>query len=301
LQDEFIKLARAGRAFADALTSIPLPPNANTINIPKLTGGTSTGAQADLGAVSSQDITTSLVSFPVITIAGQEDLARQLFDRAVPELADMVLWPDLVSDYNTKLDVQAISGSGATPNATGALSQSGVPAGNTLTYTTGSPTLGGLYSKIAGCVNAIHTTRYLPPDSIWMHPRRWAWCLAQLDSQNRPLIVPHAGGPFNAIGNLEAVASQAYVGQMMGLPVYVDPSFPVALGAGTNQDVIVVARMADHWLAEDDPIKTRVFEEVLSQTLAVRIQCFNYAGLTFGRYPQSLAFVQGTGLSSPSF
>ena len=134
-----------------------------------------------------------------------------------------------------------------------------------------------------------------------MHPQRWGWALAQLDSQNRPLIVPHAGGPYNVAAILENVASEAYVGSMLGLPVFVDPSIPTNLGAGTNQDVIIVQRTSDSWLLEDDPIKTKVFEEVLSGTLAVRVQVYNYAAVSHGRYPQSNAFVVGTGLSTPSF
>ena len=45
------------------------------------------------------------------------------------------------------------------------------------------------------------------------------WWQRLVDSQNRPLIVPHAGGPYNVAAILENVASEAYVGSMLGLPV----------------------------------------------------------------------------------
>jgi HK97 family phage major capsid protein len=299
LQEEYLKLARAARPYWDLLTRRPLPPNTNSINIPKLVSGTRVGAQADLGAVESHDLVTGLLTFPVITIAGQQDFARQLFDRAVPELADLVVFPDLVADYLTKTDIQALSGSGVSPNAKGVFES--VEAGQKVTYTTGEPKLTTLYSKVADAIQRVHTKRFMPPNAIVMHPRRWGWCLAAVDSQNRPLIVPSAGGPMNVIGNLENVASEAIVGSMQGLPVIVDPSIPTNLGAKTNQDAIIIQRVDDSWAMEDDPIKTKVYEEVLSDELAVRCQVFNYASVTHERYKQSIATIEGTGLETPVF
>lgn len=304
LQEEYLRLARAARPYWDILTKRPLPPNANTINIPRLKTGTSTAAQKDLGNVEATDLTTGLLTFPVITVAGDQDFARQLFDRAVPELADMVVFPDLVADYFTKTDIQAISGNGTAPNARGVLNTREITETikpHTITYTAGEFKLSKLYSKIAGAVAAIHETRFMPPTAIIMHPRRWAACLASVDAQERPLIVPAASGPFNVIGNLEQVAPEAIVGHMQGLPVIVDPSIPINLGAGTNQDVIIVQRSEDIWALEDEPIKTKTYEEVLSKELAIRCQVFNYLAVTTERYPQSIALIEGTGLSTPAF
>lgn len=298
LQNEYLALARAARPFFDLLTKRPLPPNTNSINIPRLKTGTATAAQSDLGAVQSTDITTSLLTFPVITVAGQEDFARQLFDRAVPELADMVVFPDLVADYLTKTDIQAISGSGEAPNAKGVLSS--VPAGQKVTFTSGTPTVKEVYKKIADGIQRIHTKRFLPPTAIVMHPRRWAWLLAAVDSNERPLFLP-ATNSFNAAGVQDGVVSQGFVGTVQGLPVYVDPSLPTNQGASTNQDPIIILRASDSWALEDSPIKTRVYEEVLSGTLAVRAQVFNYLALTHERYPEGLSLIEGTGLVAPTF
>ena len=169
LQEEFLKLARAARPYADLLRKVPLPPNTNAINIPRLKTGTVTAAQSDLGTVEDKDLTTGLLTFHVITVAGQEDFARQLFDRSVPELADMVVFPDLIADYLTKSDVQVISGNGTLPNAKGALE---VSERNKVTFTSGAPTLVELYKKIANAVQLIHTLRFMPPEGIVMHPAR---------------------------------------------------------------------------------------------------------------------------------
>lgn len=295
LQDQFLPLARAARPYADAMQTIPLPPNTNSVSIPRLVTGAATATQLDLGAVQSTDITTGLLTFPVITVAGQQDLARQLLDRSMPGV-DQVLFADLVADYNTKVDVQSLNGSGTGGNAKGVLQVAGVN-----TSATTAATVANVYAKIADVIQQIHSTRFLPPSAIFMHPRRWGWLLAQSDTAGRPLVVPNAGGPMNVIGNLERVASQMIVGQMLGLPVITDASIPTTLGAGTNEDRIIVQRVEDAWLAEDSPVKTRVFEEVLSGTLAIRVQVFNYLALTHERYNKSIGVVTGVGLVTPTF
>ena len=55
----------------------------------------------------------------------------------------------------------------------------GTSGTQTVTYTAASPTAGSLYAKIADGIQQIHTNRFLPPDLIVMHPRRWGWLTAQ--------------------------------------------------------------------------------------------------------------------------
>ena len=52
----------------------------------------------------------------------------------------------------------------------------------------------GVYSAIANAIQTVHTTRFLPPEVIVMHPRRWGWFLSLLDDQQRPLFLPVANG-----------------------------------------------------------------------------------------------------------
>jgi hypothetical protein len=67
------------------------------------------------------------VSAPVRTIAGQQDFAIQLLDQS-PWGWDEVVLEDLLADYNAKLDVQVISGSGAAGQVTGILNVAGINA-----------------------------------------------------------------------------------------------------------------------------------------------------------------------------
>ncbi|MFE6362968.1 phage major capsid protein [Streptomyces sp. NPDC057806] len=295
LMSQFVELARAGRAYANVVTSQPLPPGTDSINIPKVATGTSAAIQtADNAAVAEADLTDDFVTAPVRTIAGQQDVAIQLLDQS-PVSFDEVIFRDLVADYATKADVQVIAGSGASGQVTGVRSTAGI-----VTISAATATVQAIYSKIADAVQRVHTGRFMPPTVILMHPRRWAWFLAAVDTQNRPLVVPDAGNPMNAMATLGAVAAEQVVGQMHGLPVVTDPSLPTTLGAGTNEDVIHVIRASDLLLFESG-IRSRVLPDVGSGNLTVRLQVYGYIAFTAGRYPKSVVEIGGAGLAAPTF
>jgi HK97 family phage major capsid protein len=297
LMDQYIELARAGRAYANVVNNQPLPGGTDSINIPKVATGTTTAIQtADNGAVSETDATDTFINAPVRTIAGQQDVAIQLLDQS-PVSFDEVIFRDLVADYATKTDLQVISGSGSSGQVTGVRATSGI---TTITYTDATPTVAKLYSKIADAVQRVHTLRFMAPTAIVMHPRRWASLLAASDSNGRPLVVPDAGNPQNAVATLGVVGSQQVVGQMHGLPVITDPSMPTTLGAGTNEDVVHVIRASDILLYESG-IRSRVLPEVGSGNLTVRLQIYGYLAFTAARYPASVVEIGGTGLVAPSF
>lgn len=294
LQDEFLVLARASRPFANAVRRLPLPPNTDSINIPGLATGAAVAAQSDLGAVQETDATDMAVTAPVRTIAGQQDFSRQLFDRSTPGV-DAIIGADLEAAYNTQVDVQALNGSGSAPNARGVLNVAGVIG---VTYTDASPTVPELYPKLADAIQQIHTNRFLSPTAIVMHPRRWAWFLASLDTAGRPLVTPYA--PSNAAGLIDRVGAESVVGSLHGLPVIVDASIPTNLGGGTNEDRILITRLEDLYLWEAG-VNQATYFEVLSQNLAVRIQRWGYFAFSGERYPKATAVISGTGLVTPTF
>lgn len=295
LMTQFTDLARAGRAYANVVASQPLPGGTDSINIPKVTAGTSTAIQtADNAAVSETDLDDNFVVAPVRTIAGQQDVAIQLLDQS-PVSFDEVVFRDLVADYATKLDVQVISGSGTAGQVLGVRNTVGI---ETKTITgTGTQ---DLYKAIADAVQRVHTLRFMPPLAIVMHPRRWAFLLAASDSTGRPLVLPGNNNPQNAVATLGAVAAEQVVGNLHGLPVVTDPSIPTNLGVGTNEDVVHVIRSTDLLLFESG-IRTRVLPEVGSGTLTTRLQVYGYLAFTAGRYPKSVVEIGGAGLIPPTF
>ena len=206
---------------------------------------------------------------------------------------DEIVMRDLLADYATKTNLQILNGTGTSGQVLGLGAQTGVTS-VTITGTT----VAAIYSAIANAVQTVHTTRFLPPEVIVMHPRRWGWLLSLLDSTDRPLFLPTANNGMNLAGVLSDVASQQVVGQLHGLPVVTDPNIPTNGGAGTNEDSIFVLRASDLILWESG-IRARVLPEVKSQTLSVLLQIYSYLAFTAARYPASV--VQLTGLVAPTF
>lgn len=295
LLDQFAEFARAGRTVAGLVMQIPLPAGTDSISIPRITGGTSTAPQtADNAAVSETDMTTNSVTGPVRTIAGQQDIALQLLEQS-PMMFDQVVYSDLQGDYNSKLGVQLINGSGAAGQHTGFLQLAGT---NSVSYTDASPTVPEFWPTGAQAISQAATGRKLPMDWVLMHSRRWYWMTAALDSQNRPLVVPAPAGPFNSLAVPTGVVAEGLAGQWHGLPNYLDQNIPTTLGGGT-EDAVVVGRKADHLLFEGD-IRTRALPEVLSGTLTVRLQLYAYSAFICGRFPAGVSKITGTGLAAPS-
>jgi HK97 family phage major capsid protein len=173
---------------------------------------------------------------------------------------------------------------------------------NSITYTTSTPSLAGLYAKLADAIQQIGTGIFMPATHVVMHPRRWAFCLASSDSNNRPLIVPTAQGPFASAGQTSGVVAEGPVGSIQGLPVYVDPNIPTTFGASTTEDRIIVFAQPDLYLWEDQSGPyLETFRDVLSGTLSVRFQLHNYWAQLFARRPKAISVVSGSGLVAPSF
>lgn len=295
LVDQFVAASRAGRVYADRCQLQPLPPGTDSINIPKVSTGTATAIQtADNQPVQETDLVDSQITAGVKTIAGQQDVAIQLLEQS-PVNFDAVIFSDLIADYATKVDLQVISGSNGSGQVKGVRS-AGI---TTVTATSGSDNISIVYAKIADAIQRIHTSRYLAPDSIIMHPRRWAWLTSAVDSNKRPLVLPAASN-LNGVATLSAVAAEGPVGQLQGLPVYLDSNLPTTLGSGTNEDVIHVLRASDLLLYES-PIRTRVLPDVGSGTLTVRLQVYGFIAFTAERHPESIVELGGTALAQPSF
>ena len=300
LEDQFIKYVRPGRITANLTTMGQVPPGTDSINIPKINTGTATAIQGTQNTgVQQTDLTTTSVSSPVQTIAGGQTVSLQLIEQSPLNIDEIVL-QDLAADYAKQLDTQVLSGTGGGGQVTGMLQQSGT---NAITWTQATPALGGaggLYAKIANAIQTIHTTRFLPPTHIIMHPRRWAWAESQSDGNNRPLVVPAAGGPWNVVGNMDGTNAQGYVGQVLGLPVFVDALIPITGGGGSNQDTVIVAKMDDIWLWEGT-VKAEAFQQTYANQMSVFVRLYNYIAFQAGRYAQSISLITGTGAVTPAF
>lgn len=299
LMEEYATVVRMGRPFATNVTRNMggTPPNTDSISVPKLTTGSATATQADGGTVQNTDAASGSITVGIKTIAGEQTLSRQLFDRALPG-ADQLIFGDLIADYNVKLDIQTLSGGGTGANAKGVLTDSNRVQ---VTYTDTTSTVPEFYSKVGDAIQQITVGRGLPPDTITMHPRRWAWISVAFDSSGRPLIVP-SGAALNQPGTASSPTQLGRPGfTFQGLEVVVDANLPTTNGAGTNEDVVVISRAQDNLLWEDPTPRTRVDESRASGNLQVVLQLWNYFGFTTERYSKANATIGGTGLVAPTF
>jgi hypothetical protein len=85
----------------------------------------------------------------------------------------------------------------------------------------------------------------------------------------------------NSVGTWNELTAEGVVGTFQGLKVVLDANLPTNLGAGTNQDPAIVTLASQNYLWElaEGPV-TRLYEEVPSDILAVRIQIWSYYAFT---------------------
>lgn len=299
LIDLVAPLARAGRPTANNIRQLPLPDSGMTISISRITTGSAAAVQAtENAAVQETDLDDTKLDINVRTYAGQQDVSRQALERS--EMVEEIVFADLVSDYHAKLNSGIINDDGTSGTHLGIRSTGSIIA---VTYTDASPTVPELYPKGADAYQQINSLRFLPGDMWVMHPRRWGWMTAALDSQNRPLVVPFANSPMNAAGvGSGAEPYGEFVGTWHGAPVLTDASLPTTLGGGT-EDIILGMRRNELLLWEEGdgmPRQAR-FEETQAGNLSVKLVVYGYSGFTAGRYPKAVATIGGTGLAAPTF
>jgi len=292
------ELARAGRPFANLCTPMPLPGSGMTLNISRVTTGSSAAVQAtENTAVSETDIDDTLLTIDVRTIAGQQDISRQALDRG--EGIDALIMADLSSAIATTLDEGCLYGDGTSGALLGL---NNITGKNDVVYTDASPTVAEFYPKLLDAIQQINSNRYAGPDLIIMHPRRAAWLAAAVDGQSRPLVLPQTNVPQNAMGH-GPIAGYGLNGlQIAGIPVVADANVKTNTGAGSNQDSVFVVRRADMLLFESAGAPQMVrMDQTLGGQLTVKMVAFQYAAAVFGRYPAAISQVMGTGLVTPTF
>ena len=299
LVDEYAPIARAGSPFYNAVPKKDLPAFGNKIEISRITTGSQAAEQAtENSAVQETNMDDTLLTVNVDTIAGQQDVSRQALERGgQPGFSlENIIFQDLVAAYYTKLDNLMINGSGSSGQPKGISQVSGI---NQTTYTDASPTVAELYPKLADAVQEINSNRFAPATAILMHPRRWGFLTAGVDSSNRPLVLPAGNNPDNAAGVGDAAAYGQVVGSVLGLPVITDANIRTDLGAGT-EDAIYIAKVDDHIMFEDNLFQLK-FEETNAGSLTTKMVVYGYVAFASGRYPAGISAITGTGLIAPTF
>ena len=296
LTDMAADLARAGRPTANVCTQLPLPADGLTINVSRVTTGTSATAQAaENDAVSETNIDDTLLTVNVRTYAGQSDMSRQAIERGSG--VEQLVMSDLALAYSTSLNGDILNGAGTSGTHLGILNTSGI---GDVDADDASPTGAETFVQIVKAIGQVNENRYLPADIVIMHPRRWAYLSGALDGNSRPLVNPQGNNPTDPAAVGSAAGYGAVVGNVAGVNVITDAGIPTNLGTGTNEDRIIVARRSDLLLWEQgsgSPAVAR-FDSVGSASLTVKVVAFGYSAFTAGRYPTGVSVIQGSLLAA---
>jgi HK97 family phage prohead protease/HK97 family phage major capsid protein len=292
LTDLAAPLARAGRPTADICNLMPLPAEGMTVEIPRITTGTSAAVQATQNsAVSETDLDETTLSVPVVTIAGQQTVSVQALSRG--RGTEQIIIRDLVSAYNTALDAQIIGGSGSSGQHRGILNTSNIQS---VTYTDSTPTVAELYPKLFDLIQKVQSGYFGGISHFLMHPRRWSFMAAAVGT-SQPFLQINTN-PQGAGGQFGAPSYGGVVGNIAGVPVVLDAN--IATTTSTDQDTIYGVTAGELHLWEDagSPLFIRVDQ---ASSLGVTIAAFGFTAFTASRNPAAHGTISGTGLSTPSF
>lgn len=295
LVSEYVALARASRVAIDLFDVQNLPGGISSINLPKVSSGTTVAVQTENGAISNTDMVTASVSTDITTVAGSQTVSAQLLEQsAIP--FDRVVLEDLAAAHAVELNRQSHAGNGTTElrgltNAVGKV---------TVSYTDASPTGGEFVKKVASASATLHANRFLPSDTIIMHPRRWSWLTSELDSTGRPLAGVRPAAEMNPLASGDPNVALGFAGTILGIPTFVDATIQTNLGAGTNEDKVYVLRRNDIKVWES-PVRAEAFRETFADTLSVYFRLYNYSAEIPDRYGSSVIEITGTGLVAPTF
>jgi HK97 family phage major capsid protein len=314
LIDEYIPALRAGRIAAGLCRQMDLPEGTDSINIPKLSTTTKVGVQgADAAPVTSQDITDTAVTANVKTLAGQEDIAIQLLEQSPGQIIDQVITEDLFADYNRLVDQQVLYGNGTNSASLNGGQILGIYPStnwttNTVTWTTSAQFGPGFNMVLGAMASKTAYNRYnLENFHFLLHPRRWFWFATALDGASgtvgRPVVNIESVAYNVSALEVPDVPFEGLAGRVpFGPAAYIDGNVPVTdNGSGVlsgTYDLAIGAKWDDLWLFEGD-LRTRVLPEVLSGTLEVRFQLYNYVAFLV-RYGQSITLAQGSGFGAPA-
>lgn len=293
LTDMYAPMASAARPFADACRRAVLPSQGMTVEISRLTTGTSVNIQAaEHDALAEQDVDDTTLSIPVRTVGGQQTLSRQALERGTG--VEQVVLDDLFRRYAARVDSTLLNA------ATVGLSAAATP----VTYTDASPTTAELYPKIIEGLAGVEESlldQATGDNLAIMHSRRWYW-MQNAMSASYPMITQ----PGVVAQTLGANYAETYGRGVRGIlpngtPVIVDNNIATNLGAGTNEDEIYLADRQECHLWEDPsaPMYIRA-EQPKAASLDVVLVVYGYFAFTVQRQPHARK-ITGTGLATPAF
>lgn len=298
---EWATIARSASPLRRLARAIPLPNGTMEIHVPRIdaAAGVATEATENTPAASTAIATTDETTTPVRIFFGDLVVSQQLLDRSVG--FDQIVLADMAASFAAALETELVNGSGSGGHLLGlrnvtTATTDGVPGARAVTYTTATPTVAKFVTAVGQTAAAVSTYRKRPPSALLMNPRRFFWLASEADSTGEPILRP-GGGP----SAVPTDADTGPFGPLVGLPVFLDDTVPVNLGATTNEDTVLAIRPADFLLMESEPVFTTITDgATLAPNLSAALAWHCYVAFTPQRYPSSIGRLTGTGLKMPS-
>ena len=275
--------ARAASPLFDALDKIPLGGEGTQVVIGRIAGtGASAGFVGEGAGPESPDVTSTALTLDVKLVTGLVTETWTFFNRAGPT-SDLVIAKDLGEAVGTAAEVGIINGPGGPNSPIGMLNTTGV---TTTTFTSGAPTVATLIQKICACATTAALARKQRPNVCVMHSRRWLWICSQSDTSLQPVV---------GLSTTPPDPTSPYVGVIGGMGVVISDNMPINLGAGADQDAVILVRKQDMFLAVDDA--HMAISVILAQPM-VNLWAGEYLIFSAARYPSGVGVLTGTGLNA---
>lgn len=295
LQNMFAEVRRQGNALRRYGWLNIHPVETNVILIPKGAGAATFAIVAENATKPSADQTFAQITINIFTWAGISKVSKQLVQDSSPTVASLVNRE--LGTLAGNLEEQKILNGSGSGEPRGIMNTTGVN-----NVTAGTNTAQGVIDSILDGIVAVQTNYFAPPNGILMHPRRLAFLAKGKDTQNNYLFNP--SGMFRAPAGVSLdVTSQsqgttADLPMLLGLPVGVSVNVPTNLGAGTNQDAIIVADWNEaHWFERQDlTLDVSDTAGTAFETNQVWYRLEERAGFSAERYPAAFAVLTGAGL-----
>lgn len=247
-----------------AIRTATLPASGMTFEFPRVktlpTVGTGIG---EGGAFSDTQMEIEMVSVSVASFKGSQKFDVEVLDRTSPAFFDE-LTRLMTAQYALATDAAVVSALAA-----------GTLDATLTTLPWDGDEVSGFISRAAASIYA-NTKRF--PTGVVMSPDQWAALIATNDTTKRSLFA--AGDPMNSLGNLDPAAP---MGNIMGLPVYVDPNMS---GVG-DDSIIVVQRDSFVWYEGAGPLQLRTN---IASTGKVEVGYYGYGAVATGTAAGAFGF-----------
>jgi HK97 family phage major capsid protein len=258
----------------------------DTIEIATVTSGMTAGWVAELATKPAADLSFGQITASVFTAAGLAVVSNQLLrdSRANGRSVDNYFLRDLRRKLDRLFELAIINGSG-TGQPRGLLQTAGVQSSATdanLAVASWSVdnVLNALISALMDLENASFNATH-----IIMHPRRWA-ALSKFRTTDAKEVILNGANPQSGLPSRT----------LYGVPVITNSQIPVNLGAGTNEDRIIVIDASEQLVLQNQGITLDESPHVYFTSNQTVFRMEQRVGFTAGRYPQSIAVISGAGL-----